>query len=69
MRRKDPKRVFTKAERFAILLAANCRCESCGRLLTGKWEAHHKRHHADGGSTILGNGAALCVECHKEMHR
>ncbi len=52
-----------------MYVAAGGKCEKCGATLGDDWEAHHMKRYADGGVTAIQNGAALCRECHKAMHR
>src|SRR5262249_8120441 len=68
---RDPRRLFTPTQRFALYVEAGGRCQRCGRRLGDeqKWDAHHGRPHSLGGRTELGNGRALCTACHVEEHR
>jgi 5-methylcytosine-specific restriction endonuclease McrA len=65
---RDPRRGFTRFQRFQIWVHACGRCEDCGRGLSDEWDAHHKKHHAKGGRTEILNGRALCEDCHKREH-
>lgn len=66
---RDPRRLFTAAQRRRIMLAADFCCERCGDSLKDDWEAHHRHGHSRGGRTEEYNGQALCLACHKEVTR
>lgn len=66
---RDPRRAFTPRQRFNLWVNAGARCESCGSILDGYWEAHHVVAHSNGGWTEQFNGRALCVACHQREHR
>lgn len=66
---RDPRRLFTPAQRFKLWVSASGACLKCGSPLDGDWHAHHVVPHSEGGPTDLGNGQALCVECHLGEHR
>ncbi|CAA7196831.1 DUF6443 domain-containing protein [Chryseobacterium potabilaquae] len=67
---RDPKRVYTKSEKTKMLENQNGKCVGCGESKTiEQVDGHHKVRHADGGKTTIENGAALCKDCHKEIHK
>ena len=58
-----------------VLGEANGTCEGCNQDapflrfdLTPFLEVHHLRRLADGGSDTVSNAAALCPNCHRELH-
>ncbi|MGY0385437.1 DUF222 domain-containing protein [Nocardioides sp. WG-D5] len=61
-------RLFTAAQRRALLLrSATCEAEGCD--LPGTWaEAHHWIEWAQGGATDLDNAALLCSHHHHRAH-
>lgn len=63
-RRLDPRRHFTAAQRTALYLAANGRCEHCGERLEA-FDADHLTPHSRGGLTEMANGAASCPRCNR----
>jgi hypothetical protein len=67
---RDPKRVWTKAEREAKLAEQEGKCKSCEKETTiDEARGHHRERHADGGKTDNANHDILCEACHKEVHR
>jgi len=63
---KDPNRLFSEAERLALYLRADGRCEKCKKATKFEdGDADHKKRHADGGKTILSNGRWLCASCNR----
>lgn len=67
---KDPRRIFTDADKVAIVERQGGRCNDCGQVLGGEI-AHHFHHvvpHAQGGLTTRENGIAVCVDCHGVRH-
>ncbi|HWX55736.1 MAG TPA: RHS repeat-associated core domain-containing protein [Verrucomicrobiae bacterium] len=68
---RDPKRLWTKAERQAKLDQQGGKCARCGKKKTvDETQSHHKKRHANGGKTDDANHAAVCKnDCHKELHR
>lgn len=61
---KDPRRLFTSAQRRALYWAADGKCEECGIELDPKdWHADHDQPHSRGGRTDVINGRALCPTC------
>jgi superfamily II DNA or RNA helicase len=61
----DPRRRFTSAQRTALYLHADGRCERCGRDLDGSFDADHLIPHSRGGRTEMVNGAASCPHCNR----
>jgi len=61
-------RLFTKAQRRALLLRdKTCRAEGCER--PGRWcEAHHADPWSSGGPTDLANAVLLCSADHHRAH-
>ena len=57
------RRRFNARERAALFLAADGRCERCGRELAPGWHADHERPYVAGGPTDVTNGQALCPTC------
>ena len=57
------RRRFSARERTALYLAADGRCERCGRELEPGWHADHVTPYVAGGPTDLINGQALCPDC------
>jgi HNH endonuclease len=67
---RDPKRVYNKKEKEQMLEKQDGKCAECGNDKTiDEVDGHHKERHADGGKTDMDNGAAVCKECHKNLHR
>src|SRR5262245_59116407 len=64
---KDPRRLFTSAQRQALYWAAGGRCEECGVELDPKlWHADHGVPHSKGAATHVINGRGLCPNCNLE---
>jgi len=68
---------FDEETKRKIFSNANGRCEYCGvklvfdnhvEGLVGAWDPHHVIPKKDGGDNSVGNGAALCLDCHKNVH-
>jgi superfamily II DNA or RNA helicase len=57
------RRRFNGRERTALYLAADGRCQRCGRELEPGWHGDHVDPHSRGGPTDVVNGQALCSEC------
>jgi superfamily II DNA or RNA helicase len=57
------RRRFNRAERVALYLAADGRCEECGAELEPGWHSDHEQPRSKGGPTDLINGQALCPDC------
>lgn len=66
---RDEKRRFSEADRDALYKSAEGKCEGCGRELCTGWEAHHVKAWELGGLTVLENGQALCIPCHRATQR
>ncbi|EHD1638550.1 RHS repeat protein [Salmonella enterica] len=67
---RDPKRIFTRHEVTEALEAQGGICPICEKKITiPETRGHHIKRHADGGLTIKDNLAALCEDCHKDIHR
>jgi superfamily II DNA or RNA helicase len=62
----DP-RSFSGAQRAALYLAADGRCESCGAPLEPGWHGDHQLAFTAGGATDVVNGAALCPGCNTAL--
>lgn len=60
------RRRFNRGERAALYLAADGRCERCGRELAPGWHADHEQPYSRGGPTDVINGQALCPRCNHE---
>ncbi len=66
----DPRRLFTLEQKTKLFNRARGICEKCHQELDPEdWHAHHVVPHKDGGQTHIDNGQALCVDCHKFIHR
>src|SRR4051794_10138815 len=61
----DPSRRFSPAQRTALYLNADGRCEHCGRDLDRGFDADHLIPHSRGGRTDMANGAASCPHCNR----
>ncbi|GGN29335.1 hypothetical protein GCM10011609_86270 [Lentzea pudingi] len=57
------RRVFSGAERIALFLTADGRCESCGAELEAGFHGDHVFPYSLGGITDVINGQALCPTC------
>lgn len=57
------RRRFNVSERVALYLAADGRCQECGRELEPGWHADHVNPHVAGGPTDVTNGQSLCPIC------
>ena len=57
------RRRFNRGERSALYLAADGRCQRCGRELAPGWHADHVMPYVAGGPTDVINGQALCPRC------
>jgi predicted restriction endonuclease len=67
---RDPKRIYSKKERSDMLDKQNGVCVGCGQQKTvNQVDGHHIIRHADGGKTNVENGAALCKNCHTQIHQ
>ncbi len=66
---RDPKRVYSKNEKQEMLDDQGGNCAQCGESKTvDEVQGHHVQRHADGGQTTKDNGAAVCTDCHKDLH-
>jgi Protein of unknown function DUF262/HNH endonuclease len=62
---KDPQRGFDPIEREIIYYRERKRCQVCGSdVLWSDHEIHHVDGHAQGGKTVLENGALVHKHCH-----
>jgi superfamily II DNA or RNA helicase len=59
---REPRR-FNTAQRIALYLAADGRCEICGTELERGWHGDHITPYSVGGPTDVINGQALCPTC------
>ncbi len=57
------KRFFNRAERAALYIAADGKCQICGTPLSEGWHADHIKPFSLGGATNMANGQALCPAC------
>lgn len=67
---KDPRRIFTDADKATIVERQGGKCHDCGSALGGG-TPHHFHHvvpHAQGGLTTLENGVGVCTACHGVRH-
>ncbi|MCK4785068.1 MAG: DUF262 domain-containing protein [Desulfobacteraceae bacterium] len=65
LKRKDPKRAFTREEKELVYFQQEKKCAKCGREMD--WEdaeAHHIEAHTNGGPTVIENCQVLCTKCH-----
>ncbi|WP_405629429.1 polymorphic toxin-type HINT domain-containing protein [Pseudoalteromonas sp. Ld20] len=66
---RDPKRTYSRGEINEMLQDQGGKCAGCGETKSlSEVDGHHVQRHADGGPTTKENGAALCKDCHKEVH-
>jgi len=64
---KDKKRSFSYEERELLLMRQNYCCAECKKAISiDTSEADHIKEHTKGGVTRLGNGQALCMDCHRK---
>lgn len=61
------RRIYTRAEREAILNLYDNQCQNCGS--TKNLQIHHIVPIGNGGNETLGNMTVLCVECHIKAHK
>ena len=62
---RDEQRLFTSVERESIYFRDDKKCLICGASVVWRdAEIHHVKPHADGGETILKNGALVHEKCH-----
>lgn len=57
------KRRFSRSERMALYLAADGKCQNCGKPLDASFHADHIHPYSKDGATDVLNGQALCDEC------
>jgi hypothetical protein len=64
---KDPRRLFSQEERYAIWILAEKKCQQCGISLhsLSDMDADHVIRFVDGGETTLGNARCLCIPCNR----
>jgi hypothetical protein len=68
MRRTDPRRGFSEAERFAIYVKDEGKCKKCARITSfDEGHADHVTRYADGGFTNIKNGRWVCQFCHRNV--
>lgn len=60
------RRRFNRRERAAMFLAADGRCQRCGRDLEPGWHGDHKTPFVRTGRTDVADGQALCPSCNQE---
>ncbi len=67
---RDPKRLFTPAEREAKRAQQGYECgNGCGTKIDNSNSAgHHIERHADGGKTVPSNHSEVCLTCHSKIH-
>ena len=64
---KDPKRLFTPAQRREIFSQSNGICRECKiQLSETNFHADHIIPHVSGGKTVVENGQALCTACNRK---
>lgn len=56
-------RRFGRSSHAVLFLAADGRCQRCGRPLESGWHADHIIPFSAGGKTDITNGQALCPKC------
>ena len=68
---RDPKRLFTPAEREAKRAEQDNQCgNGCGtKIDETNSDGHHIKRHADGGQTVPENHAEVCKNCHRDLHK
>lgn len=56
--------------RASVLKRARNRCERCGLSsdIVGPLHLHHRLRRSQGGTHVASNLAALCRDCHDEVH-
>jgi superfamily II DNA or RNA helicase len=62
--RRDPRRLFTDAQRTRIASRQHRQCSECGNDLLDIFHIHHVIPWALGGLTEEDNGVAVCPDCH-----
>jgi hypothetical protein len=67
---RDPKRLFTKKQVGDKLEEQGGVCPLCNvSKKPNQVVGHHKKRHADGGTTTTDNLASVCSGCHVEIHK
>jgi HNH endonuclease len=61
---RDPRRLFTPAERSAVAARQHHICGVCERDLPDVFHVHHVIPWIVGGPTHIDNGMAVCPDCH-----
>lgn len=61
----ERRRFFSNNERAQLFVAANGRCQKCGRQLDSGWHADHVNPYSNSGETKTSNGQALCPDCNR----
>jgi hypothetical protein len=64
---KDTRRAFNEAERYAIWIRAEKKCQKCQSELPhlDLMDADHEMQFVDGGQTKLANARCLCIPCNR----
>ena len=57
------RRNFSTRQRNILLWISGGKCSICGVKLSSSFHADHVKAYANGGSTLLSNGQALCATC------
>jgi superfamily II DNA or RNA helicase len=57
------RRLFNRRERMALYIAADGKCQECGKPLEQGFHADHVQPFSKGGETDVINGQALCSDC------
>lgn len=61
---RDPRRLFSRAERVSIAARQRHLCGVCQQPLPGTFHVHHVIPWIRGGPTSPENGMAVCPDCH-----
>ena len=64
--RRDPRRLFTAAERRQVAAKQQHACAVCHDDLPAIFHVHHVIPWSDGGRTESDNGMAVCPDCHRK---
>ena len=66
----DQQRLFSKNQKTHLLWSQHGQCGVCNKYIFNEvFHAHHVNHYANGGLTNLSNALAVCVSCHRDLHR
>ncbi len=65
MTNRDPRRLFTEAQRAQIAARQHHACGVCVDQLPEVFHVHHVIPWAGGGPTEVDNGMAVCPDCHR----